>query len=353
MQGLKRQIWIVSVALASVTAVAQEYDFSYTDSKSGLTFFFAKTGAKTAAVIATSTDTSSGIQPGAVSVPDAVNHSGSVYDITEIEDKAFANINISGIEMPDKLAKIGDFAFENCHNLQTVTFPDIQTEVSQSAFYGCTNINKIIFGGDWTKLNLTPYKYADKLEEISIPENVESITGLEELHALNLINVAHNNMFFSSPMACLYSKDRKTLYYVPAGAEGKLTIENGTETISSGALRNCYHLEQIEFPETLKKMDYDELSNIENLQRLLFKSEQPIITAVEYDAKNETDCRPILLLEVQPTSKNVKLYIPDNAKKAYDNAFPKTFSLFKDNNGKSIEIKRERLITKDNLHKNK
>ena len=69
--------------------------------------------------------------------------------VEEIGAEAFYGTSISSITIPDTIRKVGDGAFANCGQLQTVTFDGnsaTQKDVGDFAFYDCLNLSTVNFG---------------------------------------------------------------------------------------------------------------------------------------------------------------------------------------------------------------
>ena len=75
-------------------------------------------------------------------VPASVTHEGTEYSVVAIADFAFAECyNVTGIEFPNTLERIGIEAFYNCSSLNAITFPtERMEEIGARAFAKCSNL---------------------------------------------------------------------------------------------------------------------------------------------------------------------------------------------------------------------
>ena len=84
-------------------------------------------------------------------------------DTVKLADYAFvanngveytANTTLIAIpNMPDSITTIGDYAFQFCTSLTSITIPDNVTSIGSCAFYWCTNLNSITFNGTTSQWN--------------------------------------------------------------------------------------------------------------------------------------------------------------------------------------------------------
>ena len=98
----------------------------------------------------------SGIEAGNQSITVVYGAVSAAYDITlqempefdfrlpagliEIEDEAFANLNMTAVFCSDRLVKIGAYAFNNCTNLRHIYIPENVVSIDDDAFSGCENL---------------------------------------------------------------------------------------------------------------------------------------------------------------------------------------------------------------------
>lgn len=57
---------------------------------------------------------------GMLFIPEAVDYNGSTYTVEQIANYAFCNSKINAIVIPESVTTIGDYAFENCYNLEAM-----------------------------------------------------------------------------------------------------------------------------------------------------------------------------------------------------------------------------------------
>ena len=73
-----------------------------------------------------------------VNIPISIDY----YYVIEIGDSAFeGNESLVSLTMPSTVQKIGNRAFADCKNLETVNISGGLTEIGEEAFYNCENLN--------------------------------------------------------------------------------------------------------------------------------------------------------------------------------------------------------------------
>ena len=111
------------------------------------------------------------------------------YRVTSIGSGAFGSCNFESITLPEDLASIGDYAFENCKRLKKIIIPQDVTEIKKGTFNGCTSLADVEISSDAEKIGESAFYYCTALTEITIPDSVKSVgdsafsgcTGLAEI----------------------------------------------------------------------------------------------------------------------------------------------------------------------------
>jgi RHS repeat-associated protein len=109
---------------------------------------------------------------GAVVIPSTI----AGFPVTRIGDYAFDSCStLTSITIPDGVVTIGTRAFLFCNNLLAVTIPNSVTTIGDRAFYGCTKLANVTIP-DGVKVILSGlFAYCEALTSVTIPRNVTSI----------------------------------------------------------------------------------------------------------------------------------------------------------------------------------
>lgn len=325
MKHLKKTLLLIALLPAALAASA--HDFTVTMNGQRLFFNITSKANQTAEVTYNGSiaDKRANDIAGDVEIPAKVRHDNVVYTVTSIEAKAFANATkLTGITLPADLTTIGDFAFEGCSSLEKIIFGSKDLKLGQGIFFKCTAIKNVSIGSDWQSLNLAMFRWSDSLTTISVPAKVEKIQNMKLLKHLRAINVDANNAHFSSHDGALYSKDGATLYGCPRGYEGKLRINDGTETVTRGAMMDCLDISEVEIPATVRSLSFREFSRMKDLQAIIFHNKKPLTTAYQ-DGKG--------MFVLQTANSKVKLYVPYAAKQTYKTELALNAGEYKETDG--------------------
>ena len=99
-----------------------------------------------------------------ITIPDSV---------TSIEWYAFQGCtSLTSITIPNSVTSIGDLAFDGCTSLTSITIPDSVTSIGKSAFYGCTSLTSITIPNSVTSISGSAFSGCSSLTSITIPNSV-------------------------------------------------------------------------------------------------------------------------------------------------------------------------------------
>lgn len=218
------------------------------------------------------------------------NFNGNVIiskGITEVGWCSFNGANkITGVEIPDSVTLISDYAFQYCKSLTKVKIPGSVKKIGVGyngygncqTFNGCSNIETVVLeegleeiGGrvfdacskvkEW-KLPKSLKKIGSgafssiSVEEFNIPENVESIY-VSFLSSSNLVkvNVDSNNKYFTSVDGILFDKNITRLIKYPEKRDGSsYEVPNTVKTIDADAFISCKNLQTIVIADSVEKI---------------------------------------------------------------------------------------------------
>jgi hypothetical protein len=190
-----------------------------------------------------------GGRTGAYTIPSAVK---------TIQNGAFFGCLLSSVSIPASVIYIDDAPFQGCNKLTSISVDEANTKYASK--------DGVLFSKDFTSLMSYPNGLSGAytipstvtslslglyesqgLTSLSIPTELTSFdaTSFYGCNSLTAINVDSSNEKWSSVQGCLFSKDLKTLAFVPNGLIGSYAIPTGTVTIGRGAFHGCSQISEI------------------------------------------------------------------------------------------------------------
>ena len=135
--GKKLLAVILSVILLLSVCHLGLFTFTASAETSGIYTYLVSNGE------ATITDCDTSVS-GSISIPSTLGG----YPVTSIGDWAFDNCTeLTSITIPDSVTSIGNSTFSGCHRLTSVTIPDSVTSIGDYAFYDCTGLQNVLYKG--------------------------------------------------------------------------------------------------------------------------------------------------------------------------------------------------------------
>ena len=168
---------------------------------------------------------------GVTTFAEGETHTSGDFEYTVLEDGTAEITGYTGsaetLEIPSKLdtytvTSIGDYAFEDCDSLTSVTIPDSVESIGVDAFSNCK-----------------------RLTNITIPKSVISIGEWA------FDNTGYSNDLSNWKNGVLYIGDCLLNSYVDVVPED-YTINEGTRVIADYAFSECYQLKRISIPESVE-----------------------------------------------------------------------------------------------------
>lgn len=153
-----------------------------------------------------------------ISIPDTING----YPVTAIGDFAFAeNTNIDTVTIPDSVLTIGEYAFSNS-SVRTITGGAGVVSLGENCFSGAKALKTPFIPKGVKEIPAYCFEYCDAFADVIIPENVETIGEYA---------------FYG----CRYLE--------------RIDIAESVAQVGANAFAGCGHLIQVDIPSTLRGID--------------------------------------------------------------------------------------------------
>jgi len=156
-----------------------------------------------------------------------------------------------------KVISIGDYAFEYCSGLTSVTIPSTVTSIGTEAFYYCTNLTSIKIPNSVTSIGNYAFYYCSSLTSINILSSVTSI-GSDAFYGTPWYNNKPDGVVYAGKMLYKYKGT------MPSGT--KISIKNGTLGIANYAFSDCSGLTSVTIPNSVISIGSYAFRNCSNLK---------------------------------------------------------------------------------------
>ncbi|MCI7085807.1 leucine-rich repeat protein [bacterium] len=181
------------------------------------------------------------------------------YGVTSIGNYAFEDCtSLASVTIPDSVTSIGNYAFNYCASLASVTIGNSVTSIGNSAFYYCRSLASVTIGnsvtsiGDWAFYNCT------SLASVTNPDSVTSIGNCAFLGCTSLASVIIPDSV-TSIGDCAFSG---------CTSLASVTIPDSVTSIGNGAFEDCTSLESVTIGNSVTSIGDDAFNDCNNLKKV-------------------------------------------------------------------------------------
>ncbi len=175
--------------------------------------------------------------------------------VTSIGGGAFDDCDrLTSVKIGNGVTSIGGRAFYECYNLTSVAMGNSVSSIGNFAFYECYNLTSLTIGNSVTSIGNWAFSGCDRLTRIEIPDSVTNIGGGAFCNCSSLTNIKvnANNTTYKDINGNLYSKDGTTLIQYAIGKQQtSFIISNSVTSIGNYAFEGCSSLTSIEIPSSV------------------------------------------------------------------------------------------------------
>lgn len=185
--------------------------------------------------------------------------------VVEIGDYALPNIaNLQHVVFANgsALTTIGQYAFWQCVNLESINLPDSVTSIGNFAFDGCTKLGSdstvpFSIPKSLTKLGNNAFSACPAITTVVIPEGVEKINDKAFMNDTGLTSVLMTGGSLTEIGVSAFEG---------CTALTEVSIPNGVTRIGATAFKNCSALTRVVIPATVTTIGKDAFLGCGNVQ---------------------------------------------------------------------------------------
>ena len=240
---------------------------------------------------------------GEVVIPATVTYNSKTYSVTSIGNYAFNGCDgLTSITIPNSVTSIGNYAFSICSGLTSIDIPGSVTSIGVGAFSYCTGLTSITIPNSVTSIGNSAFDGCDGLTSIDIPGSVTSIGNSAFSYCTGLTSITIGNGVTSIGNSAFNGCDGLSEIY--SMAETPATIDISTFSNYSSTL-----YVPVGAKEAYRAAGWQDFTNIVEMD---FTG----ITEISPDATEDFDGGAIYDLQARPVSEPAKgsIYIINGKK---------------------------------------
>lgn len=200
-----------------------------------------------------------------VVIPDEVDG----VPIKEIGDEAFMQCTqIESILFPDSLERIQFAAFSQCSNLKSVRISQNVKSIGASAFSHCSNLYEVYMEDSVTTVGEALFFNCSNLRKVRLSKNLSEITWLMfgGCTMLDSVEIPDNSIVRIGEKA-----------FAGCGNLEKIVLPEGLKVIGNSAFIECSNLKDITFPDSLEEIQEYAFQKCSSLERVEIVSNVALI----------------------------------------------------------------------------
>ena len=221
---------------------------------------------------------------GTVVIPEYVTYNDMTYKVTSIGEFAFNGCrDLTSVTIPESVTSIGEEAFYYCSGLTSITIPESVTKIGYNAFYYCNSLTSVTIPGNMTSINNNAFCYCTGLTTVTISKGVTRIGDFVFAGCSNLTDIIipesvtsigeqafqGTTWYNNQPEGLVYAGKVAYKYKGIMPEETQITIEDGTLGIADKAFKNCTNLTSISIPESVVSIGASAFENCSGLTKVI------------------------------------------------------------------------------------
>ena len=200
--------------------------------------------------------------------------------ITYIGAAMFYGCGAESVVMADSVTAIGDYAFEYCESLTSVTFSKNIKEIPYYCFYSCGSLASLTIPSGVEKIDTYAFAFCDSLTSVVIPTSVTEIGAGAFNYTPYFTDYTGEFMVVGDGILIKYNGTSATVN-IPSGTKviayqafygktsiTKVVLPTSVTTIEAEAFSGCSSLANINLNSNVKYIGYDALLGTSYLNQI-------------------------------------------------------------------------------------
>lgn len=166
-------------------------------------------------------------------------------------------VNLTSFSLGSNVRRIGDYAFYNCQNLMMSDFRNIRS-IGRAAFYNCLQMHTVRMSFRLEDVGMFAFYNCKNLTNLTIGEGLTEIAPYSFYGCENLKSVTIPSNIQSIGMSA----------FSHCSALEEIIFEEGVETIGNYAFRSATALKEINLPDSVKTVEYGAFLQCESVENI-------------------------------------------------------------------------------------
>ena len=259
---------------------------------------------------------------GKVVIPKSFVLDGITYSVTSIGEYAFEGCtDLTSVTIPTSVKTLGEYAFYGCTGLTSVTIPNSVTSLGRKVFQGCTGLTSVKISNQLATISEDAFCDCTGLTSVTIPNGVTTLdshcfsrcTSLTSITIPSSVNefgfgvfsgctgfttfeipktITHLRSTFANCTGLTSITIPENVTYIDdafAGCKGltSLIIPNSVDTIDTYSFSNCTGLTSMKIPKSVTYIGGSIFYGCSGLTSISVDADNPV-----YDSRN--NCNAII-----------------------------------------------------------
>ena len=195
-------------------------------------------------------------------IPETVTYNDISYSVTSIGDYAFNRCeSLTSITIPNSVTSIGDMAFWDCSSLTSITIPNSVTSIGDYAFRSCSSLPSITIPNSVTSIGQFVFEDCSSFKSIILPNSIKTMGGgvFYNCSALESVVLPEN-------ITELRTAEREEWrfgtywthyrgFFENCSSLTSITIPNNVTSIERNAFYSCSSLTSITIPNSVTSIE--------------------------------------------------------------------------------------------------
>ena len=179
---------------------------------------------------------------GNITIPSTITYYNITYSVTSIGNWTFNDCNsLTSVTIPNSVTSIGDYAFSDCSSLTSIIIPNFVTSIGDYAFSDCSSLTSIIIPNFVTSIGEYTFMNCISFTSVTIGSSVTSIGDYAFVDCSSLISITIPNSVILIGEGAFYGCSGLT----------SITIPNSVTSIGKGAFGYCIGFTSITIPNSV------------------------------------------------------------------------------------------------------